>query len=274
MLVGIIGGTGGMGSLFSRVFREGGHEVLVCGRSTEITKEDIARKADIVMVSVPIRDTIPVIDAISPLLSEDQILTDLTSLKTGPVQAMLRSKSRVIGLHPMFGPTAGTVRGQTIVATPARCHDEDISLFTSLFESQGARVTLTTPEEHDRIMAVIQGLTHFKAILLAGTMRRLGISPEDTEMYMSPVYRIETGIAGRVLAQDPELYSDILCMNPSVPVVLDTCRQAAYEIRNMITDHDTDAFRSEFLASREWFGPFCQQAQEETDFLIDAMVNR
>ncbi|MDD1724331.1 MAG: prephenate dehydrogenase/arogenate dehydrogenase family protein [Methanospirillum sp.] len=274
MIAGIIGGTGGMGSLFSRVFREEGYDVLVCGRSTKVTKEDIAREADIVMVSVPIRDTIPVIDAISSLLSEDQILTDLTSLKTRPVQAMLRSKSRVIGLHPMFGPTAGTIRGQTIVATPARCRDEDISLFTSLFESQGARVTLTTPEEHDRIMAVIQGLTHFKAILLAGTMRRLGISPEDTEMYMSPVYRIETGIAGRVLAQDPELYSDILCMNPSVPWVLDTCRQAADEIRKMIADNDTKAFRSEFLVSREWFGHFCQQAQEETDFLIHAMVNR
>jgi prephenate dehydrogenase len=174
----------------------------------------------------------------------------------------------------MFGPTAGSIQGQTIVATPARCSEDDIRFFEEIFECLGARVTRTTPEEHDRMMAVIQGLTHFKAILLAGTMRRLGISPVDTELYMSPVYRIETGIAGRLLAQNPGLYADILCMNPSVPSVLDLCEQTAHEIHQMITDGDRDAFTAEFLASRDWFGPFCDQAQEETDRLIHAMVSR
>ena len=93
-------------------------------------------------------------------------------------------------------------------------------------------------------------------------------------MYMSPVYRIETGIAGRLLAQSPGLYADILCMNPSVPKVLDMCEQAAGEIHQMITDGDREAFTVEFLASREWFGPFCEQAQKETDHLIQAMVSQ
>jgi prephenate dehydrogenase len=123
-------------------------------------------------------------------------------------------------------------------------------------------------------MAVIQGLTHFKAILLAGTMRRLGISPADTELFMSPVYRIETGIAGRLLAQNPDLYADILCMNPQVPSVLEMCEQAFSEILSMVTSGDHDAFTREFLASRAWFGPFCDQAQRETDHLIQTMVNQ
>ena len=124
------------------------------------------------------------------------------------------------------------------------------------------------------MMAVIQGLTHFKAILLAGTMRRLGISPADTDLYMSPVYRIETGIAGRLLAQNPELYADILCMNPRVPSVLEICQQAFDELFSMVKEGDRDAFTEEFLASREWYGTFCDQAQKETDHLIQAMVNK
>lgn len=272
MKIGIIGGTGGMGTLFSQVFKEAGHEVIISGRRTKITTEDIARLSDIVIVSVPIRDTIQVIEDIIPLISEDQILADFTSIKTGPVQAMLKSKARVIGLHPMFGPTVGTIKGQTIVATPVRCTDDDIRFFEVIFTGQGARVTRTTPEEHDRMMAVIQGLTHFKAILLAGTMRRLGISPADTEVYMSPVYRIETGIAGRLLSQNPGLYADILCMNPSVEPVLEMCEKTAGEIHHMITKGDRDAFTEEFLASREWFGMFCREAQTETDRLIQAMV--
>lgn len=274
MKIGIIGGTGGMGNLFSQVFSKAGHEVLISGRKTVITLEDIARLADVILISVPIRDTVSVIHEIAPLLGEHQILADLTSLKIDPVRAMLNSKSRVVGLHPMFGPTVGTIQGQTIVATPARCNEDDLRFFQNIFESQGARVTCTTPEEHDRMMAVIQGLTHFKAILLAGTMRRLGISPADTELYMSPVYRMETGIAGRLLAQSPELYADILCMNPRVPSVLDTCQQAFDELLSMVKEGDRDAFTEEFLASRDWYGPFCEQAQKETDHLIQAMVSR
>lgn len=274
MKIGIIGGTGGMGTLFSEVFRKAGHEVFIVGRKTKMTREDAARISDVIIISVPIRDTISVIHEIAPLLREHQVLADFTSLKISQVKAMLTSKARVIGLHPMFGPTVQTIRGQTIVATPARCHEEDLRFFVRIFENQGARVTITTPAEHDRMMAVIQGLTHFKAILLAGTMRRLEISPADTESFMSPVYRIETGIAGRLLAQNPELYADILCMNPQVPDVLEKCQQAFLETLSMIKNGDKDAFTEEFLASREWYGSFCNQAEKETDFLIQAMVNR
>jgi prephenate dehydrogenase len=181
MKIGIIGGTGGMGTLFSHVFQTAGHDVLIASRTTELTKENLVRHVDVIIISVPIRATVRVIHEIAPLCTERQILADLTSLKIEPVQAMLTSRARVIGFHPMFGPTVKSIQGQTIVATPARCHEEDLQFFQEIFERQGARVTKTTPEEHDHMMAIIQGLTHFKALLLAGTMRRLGISPGDTE---------------------------------------------------------------------------------------------
>ncbi|HJJ37961.1 MAG TPA: prephenate dehydrogenase/arogenate dehydrogenase family protein, partial [Methanocorpusculum sp.] len=110
-VVGIIGGFGGMGRLFSAVFERAGYEVLCSGRKTPVSNEDIALTCDIVIVSVPIRDTVRVIGEIAPLLSEEQVLCDLTSIKTAPVEAMLRSKAQVIGLHPMFGPSVSTFAG-------------------------------------------------------------------------------------------------------------------------------------------------------------------
>ena len=180
MKVGIIGGTGQMGTFFTRVFQQAGHEVQISGRSTPITHEDLARESDLLIISVPIHATVPVIQEVISYLHLGQILCDLTSLKTGPVNAMLKGPSEVIGLHPMFGPTAGSLQGQTIVATPARCSDLNLEKLTAIFTSQGARVTVTTPEYHDRMMAVIQGLTHFKALVMADTMRELGITPEET----------------------------------------------------------------------------------------------
>ena len=121
-------------------------------------------------------------------------------------------------------------------------------------------------------MAVIQGLTHFKALVMAETMKLLSITPEETELFMSPIYRIETSVAGRILAQDPMLYADILSQNPEVSHVLETCCQAAGSLKSVIESGDTDAFAKLFMADRKWFGEYCNRSLEMTDKLIAAMV--
>src|SRR5208283_3092649 len=120
MKAGIIGGTGKMGKLFAPVFERAGYEVTVSGRSTTVTNAEIAETCDLVVVSVPIRDTVRIIGEIAPLLGKDQVLCDFTSLKVAPVAAMLKSEAQVIGLHPMFGPTVSSIARQTIIMCPAR----------------------------------------------------------------------------------------------------------------------------------------------------------
>ena len=72
MKAGIIGGTGKMGKLFAPVFERAGYEVYVSGRSTTVTNATIAQTCDLVIVSVPIHDTIRVIQEITPYVREDQ----------------------------------------------------------------------------------------------------------------------------------------------------------------------------------------------------------
>ncbi len=270
--IGIIGGTGKMGRLFARVFADAGFCVMVSGRNTPLTSLDIAQKADVVMISVPIHATVTVIREVAPLLGKKQILCDLTSLKVLPVEAMLSSKAEVIGFHPMFGPSVSGLTGQTIIVTPARCQPASCDLLTGVFLAEGARITYATPDEHDRLMAVIQGLTHFKSLVMAETLRRLQIKPEMTRSFTSPVYQIEMNIAGRLLAQDKTLYGDILTQNPYIPDVLDTCFHAVSDIRKTITDTDLDGFFSLFDMNQEWFGPFCASAMEESDRVIRSMT--
>jgi prephenate dehydrogenase len=274
MKVGIIGGTGRMGRFFGGVFTRAGYEVMVCGRRKESSCREIAEQCPVVMVSVPIRETVPVIQKIAPLLTKDQLLCDLTSLKARPVAAMLESKASVIGLHPMFGPSIPTLRGQTIIATPARVSPDQAASFLSIFEREGAKITFSTPEEHDRIMAVVQGLTHLVTLTVAGTMRRLGTTPAETGPFMSPVYQIEMGLVGRLLSQDPDLYGDMLTGNPDVPRVLSACSESLAELSGLILAKDTEGFRKVFLEDTLHFAGYAERAADETDFLIASMVER
>jgi prephenate dehydrogenase len=274
VLVGIIGGTGRMGTFFSKVFSDAGHEVFSAGRNTRITPRDIARQCELVILSVPIRETVGVIDSIAPLLSEEQIIGDLTSLKVRPVEAMLKSKAQVIGMHPMFGPSATSLLRQTIVVTPARCDTPVLERILAIFRDQGARITMTTPEEHDRIMAVVQGLTHFVTLVMADTMRRMNTSPQDTLPFMSPVYRMEMNLAGRLLSQDPGLYSDMLRMNPYIPPVLAACLESHENIAESVTGDNVTQFADIFRMNSEYFGDYRETALVETDYLIESMVKK
>jgi prephenate dehydrogenase len=274
MKAGIIGGTGKMGRLFGPVFERAGYEVLVSGRSTPLTNTRLAEQCDIVIVSVPIHDTVRVIEEIAPLLKKDQLLCDFTSLKTLPVTAMLESKASVIGLHPLFGPTVPSLRHQTIIVCPARATDETLRSLLSLFYHEGAKCTLATPEQHDRMMAVVQGLTHFVTLCMADSVRRLGLDIETTRAFTSPVYQIELSLVGRLLSQDPSLYADILQQNPYVPEVLSVCTSSAAELCDIVDSKDPARFREFFLRNSRHLGHYCDEGMKTTDALIESMVNR
>lgn len=274
MKAGIIGGTGKMGTIFAGILVRAGYEVEVAGRSTALTPAALARECDLVMVSVPIRDTVQVIQEIAPLLSEDQLVCDLTSLKVRPVEAMLESRAQVIGLHPMFGPTVSSLRHQTIVVCPVRTDEDTLGKLLAILKAEGAECTVTTPDAHDRMMAVVQGLTHFVTLCMADSVRRLGIDIETTRAFTSPVYQIELALVGRLLSQDPSLYADILQLNPFVPEVLSVCSSSAGDLRRIVDSDNPALFREFFIANSRHFGAWAAEGMTTTDALIEYMVNR
>jgi prephenate dehydrogenase len=274
MKAGIIGGTGKMGQLFVPVFKRAGYEVLVSGRSTALSDTDLAEQCDLVIVSVPVRNTVRVINRIAPVMKPGQVLCDFTSLKVKPVEAMLKSAADVVGLHPMFGPTVSSLKSQTIIVCPTRIGDAALQELVGIFRREGARCTITTPEKHDRMMAVVQGLTHFVTLCMAESIRRLDIDIDTTQEFTSPVYQIELSLVGRLLSQDPELYADILEENPYVPEVLAACRESAADLSTIVNNHDAAGFREFFEKNSRHLGSYCRKGQKTTDALIECMVQK
>ena len=119
--VAVIGGTGGMGALFSHILEPHCREIMRVGRRTAITPERAAAKCDVLVFSVPMKDTVKVIRKIAPLASEDAMLMDLTSVKAKPMAAMLHfSKAEVVGAHPLFGPGNSSNSKKTCVLCEGR----------------------------------------------------------------------------------------------------------------------------------------------------------
>jgi prephenate dehydrogenase len=273
-VVGIIGGTGKLGELFKKIFEEEGLEVLVSSRSTSLSKEELIRKSDIVIVSVPIKSTIGVIREVVPFMAEGKLFMDLTSLKVGPIDEMLKSKADVLGAHPLFAPSIGNIKGQTIILCPERITNKDLyQIINSILNKRGANIVEMTPETHDKMMGVIQGLTHFSAIVLCHSLKDLDFDIKKSFDCTSPVYRLTLDMAGRILNQEPELYADISLLNPKTHEIVSQYIQTAEALFNKIENKDREGFIKFFEEASEYLGEFTEKAEKESNILIKRMVS-
>jgi len=249
--VGIIGGTNGMGRWLADLLKKEGCTVHVTGRKTEMTAADAARICDVVVVSVPIAATAGVIAAIGPLLAEEQVLMDLTSLKSGPVaQMLLHSVSEVVGCHPLFGPSIEEAGGNNIVLCPGR-GEAGYAWIKNIFKKEGYTLLERTPDEHDRMMSVVQALNHLNTLALGLAIAGTGIPIEEINKFSTPIFRSKMEIVKKVMAESPEMYADIISGNPHADQTLKLYRKVVEDIENMLSSGDVLKFKEAVKAAAE-----------------------
>ncbi len=204
-----------------------------------------AREADVVIISVYIENTVEVIEEVAPHVRPGCLLMDLTSVKIEPVKAMLdhaREGVEVIGTHPMFGPRVGSMEGLVFILTPVRGERWKPWLLDFL-EKKRAKVYETTPEEHDRIMSVVQGLTHFTYIAVASTLKELDVDVKESRQFASPIYGLMLDLIARIVGQSPGLYASIQTHNPLSVKVHETFIREAERLKRAVASKDAETFK-------------------------------
>ena len=275
--VAIIGGNGGMGRLFARVFEDLGQHVLIADLDTTLTPIEAVQQADAVLLSVPMEATLEVIAELGGHVKDDGLLFDLTSTKTAPIEAMCAaSRCDVIGLHPMFGPSIHTMQEQRIVVVPARCREGSPwpKWLEAILLARGFALLESDAEQHDQAMGIVQVLTHFSTEVLGLAMARSGVPVSRTLEFASPVYLIELVMTARHFCQSPELYGAIHAANPNRQAILDGFQASLESWKAAVECGDLVAFERLFNESHAYFGEVSKHAMEQSSYLIDRLVER
>jgi chorismate mutase/prephenate dehydrogenase len=270
----LVGGAGAMGRYLQRWFKGAGYEVRILDRGDWGAAAVLCDGIDLALLSVPIDRTAAVAHRLAPHLPSECLLCDITSLKAAPLEAMLAAHpGPVMGLHPLFGPSTTSMDKQVVITTSGR-RAADCRWLLDQFADWGAIVIQADPVEHDEAMDVIQALRHFAAFTFGKFLFERRVALDRTLEFSSPIYRLELGMVGRLFAQDPALYSEIILATPGRRQLLRDYLGSLQDSLVLLETGDKTAFEALFRDIAAWFDPFSGQALRETTYLIDKLIER
>ncbi|PSL19707.1 prephenate dehydrogenase [Shimia abyssi] len=145
--------------------------VLDTGQALPMGTLEDAAQCDIVVLCIPVARVPHLCARLAPLLKPGTLVVDVGSVKVEPMRVMdelLPSHVDIVGTHPLFGPQSARdgIAGHKIAVCPLRgVRWRSVAGFLRRI---GLDVIVTTPEAHDREAAMVQGLTHLIAKVLAG----------------------------------------------------------------------------------------------------------
>ena len=136
-----------------------------------------AAECDYVLLGYPAKYIEQLVQDIAGYIKKNTVVFDICSVKTPVVKAMLKylpEHCHIITTHPIFGPQSwqNGIKWLKLTISNVRASEEKYDFLKNMFwKNMWLKVFEMTPEEHDREMAYIQGITHF----IGRSLKRIGI---------------------------------------------------------------------------------------------------
>ncbi|WP_323735796.1 prephenate dehydrogenase [Methanosphaera sp. ISO3-F5] len=285
----IIGGTRGLGRWLAEHLKEK-YDITITSRNkstgTEIAQEigvnyncnniEAIQDAKIIIFSVPIESMVKTIEEVAPYAPKGSVLMDVASIKSEVSDALEKfapEDTEIVPSHPMFGPRVPNLKKQIIVLTPVQGRSNNwLPRIKEFLIENKCEIVETTPEEHDKYMSIVQGLTHFSFISLAATIKKLNINVKKSRNFSSPVYSLMLDMVGRIVYQNPYLYYSIQKNNHETENARQTLIDESIYISNLIKNEDEEDFVKIIVESAKHLNDE-KESLKRSDLAIN-MINR
>jgi prephenate dehydrogenase len=203
---------------------------------------------------------------------KDQLLLDVSSLKTREVEAMKSGRGEVIGMHPLFGPTTDP-KGETVILCPGRTSKQTLSSLRSVLKKMGMKTIVMTPEAHDTLMATVQVIPHLKSFLMADVLREQGADLQSMLRTCTPTYEMEFNVIARFLDDHPDLYMPIIFRNPKTVKILQAMHTIIGEYLTIAHSGNLTDAEKRYEASKLYFKPFLNRARKHSEACIETLLS-
>ncbi len=217
---------------------------------------DAVADADLVVLATPVSTFEGLANEMKEFLKEGTIVTDVGSVKgnlVSELEDILSGKGRFVGAHPIAGSDqsgieharADLFEGSTVVITPTEQTDSDaLKTIESLWQTIGTTVIITSPEEHDLMLALISHLPHVVAYALVNTADAFD---RGFILHSGGGFKDTT----RIALSSAELWADICLYNREALLrSIDVFEKEIEKIKKALTEGSRDSILSIFKKAR------------------------
>ena len=194
---------------------------------------DTVLNEKVVFIAVPIRHFESVIADISKKLKKETTLIDVCSVKSYPVNIMLKilpDHIGVIATHPMFGPDSYMSNSNLkMMINNTRDLYNQYSFWKRFFSDQSIQIIEMTPDQHDRQAAKTQGVTHF----LGRMLKEFGIKKTNID---TQGFRDLLDLVGQTCNDTWELYADLQLYNPYTEDMVEKLKASTNKLDNQLNE--------------------------------------
>lgn len=236
--------------------------VIVRGLSS--LSEDFS-DCDYIYLCAPVLDNTEYVQALSDILHDDMLLTDVGSVKFGihkQIQKFPELEKHFIGGHPMCGTehtgyahsTAYMLENAYYILTPTQTvSTEKVEEFEQFVRSIGAIPMIMGCRQHDFCVGSVSHLPHVISATLVNLVKELDNEDEIMRTIASGGFKDIT----RISSSSPLMWENICLANRGqILELIDTYVAAIGKVREKIEDADGRALNDFFSSAKEYRDSF------------------
>ena len=222
--------------------------------------EKVVGNADIVFLSPPVLQIVPMVEKILPYLKKGCILTDAGSTKNyiwQHLQKILPKDIYYIAGHPMTGREKSGVDAAMkdlfvgkayVIVEDTGAPPEAHAKLMSVLKYTGANFTTLDIKKHDRCASVLSHVQHATAAGLVTLLNRSGDDRESCIKLIGGGFRDTT----RIASSNADMWADI-CMTNGEAITSDLRQLQTIlgEVITAIEHHDRQTVHDYFAASKQ-----------------------
>jgi prephenate dehydrogenase len=274
MKIAIIG-AGKMGSLFAK-YLSNKYAVYLYDKDVRRIKEvhritlDKLSAMDLVIIAVPLEDTSSVIEKAAGYMRRGSRLMEISSVKHYSYKSLIKVGRRyglkVLSIHPLFGEGLQSFKEAKMILIPI--NEDDHTFVRELFEE--AKITEMDVREHDKIMAIVLGLTHLTNFIIAKT-----IINEDYDRLKEvggTTFRLQTILLEGVM-NDPSSLSIPLMVHPYMKRYAKRFKKIVDDTCNAIIKEDKKHLSNSYRYTRDKFSNLDESYRIMYD-ILDKLNNK
>ncbi|ODQ64911.1 prephenate dehydrogenase [Nadsonia fulvescens var. elongata DSM 6958] len=267
--IGIIG-LGDMGRLYALRFAKAGWQVNACDMESQYSKNMeeyqgtavnilknghyVSRASDYIIYSVDAESISKIVSIYGPSTKMGAIVGGQTSCKAPEIaafEAFLPKDVEIITCHSLHGPKVNPV-GQPLVLINHRGTKESFRFVETLFTCLESKHVYLTAEQHDRITADTQAVTHAAFLSMGVAWKANNQFPWEIPRWIGGIENAKINISLRIFSNKWHVYAGLAITNPAAHKQILQYASSSTELFKLMISEKEEELRTRLYAAKKF----------------------